>query len=79
MAFNCGMSEDAARIKRLGGPARVAELLGYDKQGGTQRVHNWIARGVPPSVKLAHPDLFLVPLEDLPAIPAPEAATAGEG
>jgi len=71
------MSEDAARIERLGGPARVAELLGYDKQGGTQRVHNWIARGIPPRVKLAHPELFLIPLKNLPA--APEVATAGQG
>ncbi|WP_227874080.1 hypothetical protein [Cupriavidus metallidurans] len=47
-------------IESLGGPAQVAKLLGYDlKKGGIQRVHNWRVRGVPPSVKLAHPSLFL--------------------
>lgn len=53
------MSEDAILIESLGGPAKVAELLGYDKHGGTQRVHNWLARGIPPKVKLERPDLFL--------------------
>lgn len=53
------MSEDAELIKELGGPAKVAERLGYDKHGGTQRVQNWISRGIPPRVKLDHPDVFL--------------------
>lgn len=53
------MSEDGAIIESLGGPAKVAELLGYDKAGGVQRVHNWITRGIPPRVKLEHPDVFL--------------------
>lgn len=46
-------------IQSLGGPAKVAELLGYDKRGGIQRVHNWRVRGIPPSVKIAFPALFL--------------------
>lgn len=50
---------DRDLIQALGGAAKVAELLGYEKEGGTQRVHNWIARGIPPAVKLARPDLFL--------------------
>ena len=50
---------DAERIAMLGGPAKVAKLLGLDAEGGTQRVHNWIARGIPPRVKLERPDLFL--------------------
>lgn len=50
---------DSDLISRLGGPAKVAELLGYDKRsGGTQRVQNWLTRGIPAAVKLAHPDLF---------------------
>jgi len=53
------MTEDKKLIEDLGGPAKVAELLGYDKHGGVQRVHNWLTRGIPPKVKLAHPDLFL--------------------
>ena len=53
---------DAERIASLGGPAKVAELLGYDKaDGGVQRVHNWVTRGIPSRVKLDRPDLFLRP------------------
>ncbi|MGZ9713919.1 hypothetical protein ACXX82_24280 [Glaciimonas sp. GNP009] len=45
---------------KLGGPAKVAELLGLDKtRGGVQRVQNWTTRGIPPKEKLARPDLFL--------------------
>lgn len=51
---------DSELIEKLGGPARVAELLGFDKTNGTQRVHNWKARGVPARIKLARPDLFQV-------------------
>ena len=50
---------DKETIERLGGPAKVAELLGLDKHGGTQRVHNWIARGIPAQVKLDLPEIFL--------------------
>lgn len=53
------MTTDAEIIKELGGPAKVAELLGYESEGGTQRVHNWIERGIPPKVKLDHPHIFL--------------------
>jgi hypothetical protein len=53
------MSKDAAIIESLGGPAKVAELLGYNKQGGTQRVHNWVTRGIPPRVKIDYPEIFL--------------------
>lgn len=56
------MSDDAARIEALGGATKVAELLGYGR-GGPQRVHNWIARGIPPRVKLDHPEIFLVDAE----------------
>lgn len=53
------MSNDKKLIDDLGGPTKVAELLGYDKHGGVQRVQNWTTRGIPPKVKLEHPDLFL--------------------
>ncbi|WP_454752096.1 hypothetical protein [Cupriavidus necator] len=47
-------------IESLGGPAEVARLLGYDlRKGGIQRIHNWKVRGIPPSVKIDHPGLFL--------------------
>ncbi len=35
---------------------------------GTNRVSNWMTRGIPPAVKINRPDLFLV--EELPE-PAP--------
>jgi len=46
-------------IDALGGPAKVAELLGIaDKPGSVQRVWNWKTRGIPPRVLLDHPDVF---------------------
>lgn len=62
MVFNAGMitiESDKALIESLGGPAKVAELLGYNKGGGTQRVYNWLTRGIPPRVKISHPEIFL--------------------
>lgn len=50
---------DWALVIALGGPVKVAALLGYAKEGGVQRVQNWKARGIPPAVKVAHPHLFL--------------------
>jgi hypothetical protein len=51
---------DTEMIKALGGPTKVAELLGFDKgNGGVQRVQNWLTRGIPAQVKLDHPHLFL--------------------
>ena len=50
---------DRQLIDDLGGPARVAELLGYRKNGGVQRVHNWRTRGIPAAVKVERPDLFM--------------------
>jgi len=64
------MTKDAQLIAHLGGPAKVAELLGLDKQGGTQRVQNWIARGIPYRVRVEHPKIFKkinLPKVDLPA------------
>lgn len=54
------IERDAALIEALGGPAKVAEKLGYDKaNGGLQRVQNWITRGIPAAVKVERPDLFM--------------------
>ncbi|MBA1363704.1 helix-turn-helix domain-containing protein [Burkholderia sp. Cy-647] len=54
------INADRQAIERLGGPARVAELLGYEKShGGTQRVCNWLVRGIPAAVKVERPDLFM--------------------
>lgn len=53
------IERDRQVIKDLGGPAKVAELLGLAKNGGVQRVQNWTTRGIPPSVKVERPDLFM--------------------
>jgi hypothetical protein len=54
------IERDRQTILSLGGPTKVAQLLGLDKlHGGAQRVQNWMRRGIPPQVKLDHPDLFL--------------------
>lgn len=47
--------KDRELIERLGGTAAVAVSLGTSYQ----RVHNWTTRGIPPAVKLEHPELFL--------------------
>lgn len=51
-------SKDAERIAELGGPAKVARLLGFAPETGTQRVQNWITRGIPVRMKYERPDLF---------------------
>lgn len=67
------MSSDKEIIEGLGGAAKVAELLGLEKHGGVQRVHNWTVRGIPPKVKLEYPHIFLreqrPPEPPLPAQP----------
>ncbi len=55
------LKQDKKLIKSLGGPAKVAKLLGYEKHGGVQRVQNWLARGIPSKVKVEHPEIFLKP------------------
>lgn len=42
-------------IQGLGGPLKVASLLGLKPQ----RVANWKQRGIPSLMKLDHPHLFL--------------------
>lgn len=59
MADQAQIDKDKALIDQLGGPSKVAELLGYDADGGVQRVQNWKARGIPPAVKVQRPDIFL--------------------
>jgi hypothetical protein len=56
--------DDKKLIESHGGPAKLAEKLGYDKaKGGVQRVQNWVDRGIPAKVKLTRPDLFLTELQ----------------
>lgn len=58
IVFNQRMN-DKDLIEHLGGPASLAKLLGYRTESGTQRVHNWKARGIPSKVRLAHPELLM--------------------
>lgn len=70
VVFNVAMranQADADIIARLGGPAKVAELLQIDKRGGVQRVQNWLTRGIPSAVKVKHPALFMPELTPQPA------------
>lgn len=52
------MKTDAQIIDDLGGPAKVAEILGYKNESGTQRVYNWKARGIPAAVRLNNLRIF---------------------
>lgn len=52
-------TEDAALIKKLGGPSKVAELICIEKRGGAQRVQNWMVRGIPAAIKVQFPHLFM--------------------
>lgn len=53
------LQKDRDLIDQLGGPTRLAQRLGFDKLGGAQRVSNWRVRGIPASVKVQFPHLFL--------------------
>jgi hypothetical protein len=70
------MTTDAQLIESLGGAAKLAELLGYDKDGGVQRVHNWTTRGIPAKVKLERPDLFLREVVVSSPVPKTDRAAA---
>ena len=63
MVFNIIMIKvDAKLIEVLGGPAEVARMIGiYGQPGAVQRVFNWKKRGIPPSVRLMHLDIFPLP------------------
>jgi hypothetical protein len=47
---------DKELIAVLGGPTVLSKRIGVNSP---QRVHNWLSRGIPASVKLAHPKIFL--------------------
>ena len=46
---------DQELIQALGGTSYLSKKLQISKQ----RVHNWMTRGIPASIKLAYPKLFL--------------------
>ena len=45
-------------IQALGGPTKVARMLGLTKPGSVQRVSNWQKRGVPLKVIVENPTVF---------------------
>jgi hypothetical protein len=49
------IQSDQELILFLGGTSHVSKKLQISKQ----RVHNWMTRGIPASIKLAYPKLFL--------------------
>lgn len=66
--------DDRELIERHGGSAKLARKLNMTKQGSVQRVNNWKTRGIPPKVKLDHPELFLTPPEEVEAADEQPAA-----
>lgn len=61
---------DAELIRRLGGPSKVAELIGIEKHGGAQRVQNWLVRGIPSKVKVDFPSIFMPEMTRVAALQA---------
>jgi len=53
--MNTIIQSDKELITKFGGSSALAKKLGLSKQ----RVHNWFTRGIPASIKLKHPKLFL--------------------
>ena len=49
---------DAEIISHFGGPSALAKRLGLTQPHATQRVSNWIKRGIPPAIRLKHRALF---------------------
>lgn len=70
MNINEQIQADKELIEKFGGPTKLAERLGYDKdRGGVQRVQNWMTRGIPPRVKVDNPGIFLPKATRRPAAP----------
>lgn len=70
------IEHDAKLILQLGGPTKVAALIGENKPGSVQRVQNWITRGIPAQVKVNHPHLFMAEFAKNPTHPTPAPHSA---
>jgi hypothetical protein len=57
------LEHDRAIIQSLGGPRKVAERLNM-RPHGQQKVTNWLQRGIPAHMKVAHPELFMPELAE---------------
>lgn len=51
------INNDRTLIMALGGPTELAKKLGFTDGG--RRVHNWLKRGIPASIKIMYPAIFL--------------------
>lgn len=51
------MQESKKIIESFGGPSKLARILGF-KKFGSQRVQNWIKRGIPAKILVDYHDLF---------------------
>lgn len=49
---------DAEIISHLGGPSALARRLGLTDRYATQRVSNWIKRGIPAAIRLKYRSVF---------------------
>lgn len=50
------LQADKDLIAKHGGASALAKKLGFSSK---QRVHNWLKRGIPASIKLTYPKIFL--------------------
>lgn len=70
MVFNVeimnSIERDASLIRKLGGPAKVSQAIGPEKNISVQRVQNWLKRGIPSYIKVDYPHLFMPELVQSP-------------
>lgn len=50
---------DRALIMKYGGPTALSRQLKLQGPNAGSRVRKWMERGIPPSIKLAYPEVFL--------------------
>lgn len=67
------LERDRQIIRQLGGPTKVANMLGLT-QHGPQQVANWLNRGIPAHIKVRHPELFMPELAERFGCRFPEPA-----
>jgi len=51
------------RIQALGGPSMLGRRIGVTRQ----RIHRWIKHGIPSSMQVKHPSLFMG--KEVPSLP----------
>lgn len=51
-------TKDAEIISHFGGPAALARRIGLTDRYATQRVSNWVKRGIPAAIRLKYRSIF---------------------